>query len=178
MAKTPPYIPYTADNKTEFSEHKGGQSGKKARRGLFSRFKRYVKKRIAKIFKPASPIVHGPLSATRPASDSAEAPAVAAGPVNEPELDNGYILSAPSLPAPILSKLLPHLPPILREATAIKLRYCSDTHGISLKTLLRHTEGPALLLARTDDMALIGAFSNDGLPITKGYVNKLLIVAR
>jgi hypothetical protein len=79
---------------------------------------------------------------------------------------------------PILSKLLPHLPPMIREATAAKLRYSSHTHGISLKTLLRRTEGPALLLARTDDMTLIGAFSNDGLPITKGYVNKLLIVAR
>jgi hypothetical protein len=94
-----------------------------------------------------------------------------------PESPSRYI-PPPSLLPPILSKLLPHLPPMLREATATKLRYCSSTHGISLNTLLRHAEGPALLLARTDDMTLIGAFSNDGLPITKGYVNKLLIVAR
>jgi hypothetical protein len=79
-------------------------------------------------------------------------------------------IEPPFLLPPILSKLLPYLPPMLQEASSTKLRYCSVAHGISLNTLLRNTEGPELLLARTDNMILIGAFSNDGLQVTRGYV--------
>lgn len=67
-----------------------------------------------------------------------------------------------------LTQLSPYLPPMLREAEHVKLHYGTQTHGMSKHTLHAKTEGPVLLLIKSDN-DLIGAFSSDGLGVNKGY---------
>ncbi|KAI8828650.1 the Tldc domain of oxidation resistance protein 2, partial [Chytriomyces cf. hyalinus JEL632] len=69
----------------------------------------------------------------------------------------------------------PHLSPLHREASAWRLIYSLDHHGISLNTLYHKCESqaglsnPVLLVIKDSDGCTFGAFANEAFRVQHGY---------
>ncbi|KAJ3265169.1 oxidation resistance protein 1 [Chytriomyces hyalinus] len=113
-------------------------------------------------------------SATRQERDSLLDLATAPRPVKllKPDLpDKAQTI----LSAAVAALIRPHLSPLHREASAWRLIYSLDHHGISLNTLYHKCESqaglsnPVLLVIKDSDGCTFGAFASEAFRVQHGY---------